>query len=145
MSAVGVEGVDPGAEVGVLGAVHNAEDSALAVRGTRQEGNMGRILARGEASSIVGVAGFVVDDWCEPGIEGRVEVGCLESIEVDLAQAVDLTITASGASYFGGNSVEGFVDGCIGRARDGIGTHLHGTFEPGIGVVPEVVVDLHRA
>lgn len=142
MSTVGIEGVDPGAKVGVFGTVDNAEDCALAVGGTSQEGNMGCVVTGAEASSIVGVTGDVVDDWGEPGIEGRVEIGSLECIEVHFAQAIDLTGTASRTSNFGGHGIKGFVDGCISRARDGIGTHLHSTLKPRVRVVPEIVIDV---
>lgn len=142
MSTIGIEGVDPGAEVGVFGAVDNAEDRALAVGGASQERNMGGILAGAEESSIVGVTGDVVDDWGEPGVEGRVEVGSLESVEVHLAQAVDLTGTARRASNFGGHGIKGFVDGCIRRPGDGVGTHLYGALKPRVRVIPEIVIDV---
>lgn len=142
MSTVSIEGVDPGAEVGVFGTVDNAEDRALAVGGTSQEGNMGRIFAGAEASSIVGVTGDVVDDWGEPGVEGRIEVGSLECIEVYLAQAVDLPVAASRTSNLGGHGIKGFVDGCISRARDGVGTHLYGALKPSVRVIPEIVIDV---
>ena len=108
---------------------------------------MRRVLSCGEASSVVGVTGDVVDNRGEPGIEGRIEVGSLESIEINLAQAVDLALTgaANRAADLGGDGIKGFVDGCISRARDSIGTHLHGPFQPRVGVAPEVVVDLYGA
>lgn len=103
---------------------------------------MRRIIAGGETGSVVRVTGDVIDDWGEPGVEGRVEVGSLESIEVDLTQAVDLTVAASRASHFGGDGIKSFVDWGISRTRDSIGTHLHRTLEPRIGMIPKVVIDL---
>ena len=50
---VGVERVDPRGVVCILGAVDNAEDGAFAVGGTRQERDVGGVLAGGEAGCVV--------------------------------------------------------------------------------------------
>src|SRR6478735_6022165 len=53
MSAIGIESVDPRAEVAVLSAVDEAEDGTLSVGGTSQHGDMGRIVSGSETGRVV--------------------------------------------------------------------------------------------
>lgn len=144
MSTVSVKGVDPRAKVAVLSAVNKAEDSSLSVGSASQQGNLRSIASSREALGVVGVSSDIIDDGSEPRVEGRVEVGSLEVVDVDVTKTLELAI-ALGATDLFGNSIEGLVDGSISRSRDGIGAHLDSTLEEGVGVVPEVVVDLDGA
>jgi hypothetical protein len=136
MSAISIEGVDPRAEVAVLSAVDEAEDGALSIGGTSQHGNMGRIVASSKTGRVVGEAGDIINDGSEPGVESGVKVLGLEVKDVNVAETVELTVTTLGAANFLGDGVKSLIDGSVSGAGHGVGAHLDGTLEEGVGVVP---------
>lgn len=136
MSAISIEGVDPRAEVAVLSTVDEAEDGALSIGGTSQHGDMGRIVSGSETGRVVREAGDAVNDGSEPSVEGGVEVLGLEVKDVLATETVELSVTALGATNFLSDGVESLIDGSVSGAGHGVSTHLDGTLEEGVGVVP---------
>lgn len=136
MSAIGIESVDPRAKVAILSAVDEAEDGTLSVGGTSQHGDMGRIVSGSETGRVVREAGDIVNNGSEPSVEGGVEVLGLEVKDVLVAETVELTVAALGAANFLGDSVKSLINGSVSGAGHGVGAHLDGTFEEGVGVVP---------
>lgn len=105
---------------------------------------MRSVLSGSESGLVVGESGDVVDDGGEPRVEGRVEVGRLEGVDINFTQAVELACTSRTTDFLC-DGVKSLVDGGVGWAGHGIGAHLDGTLEPTVGVVPEVMVDLNAA
>lgn len=142
MSAISIEGVDPRAEVAVLSTIDEAEDGAFSIGGTSQHGDMGRIVSGSETGRVVREAGDIVNNGSEPSVEGGVEVLGLEVKDVLAAETVELSITALGAANFLGDRVKSLINGSVSGAGHGVGAHLDGTLEEGVGVVPQVVIYL---
>jgi hypothetical protein len=136
MSTISIEGVDPRAEVAVLSAVDETKDGALSIGGTSQHRDMGRVVSGSEAGRVVGEAGDIINDGSEPSVEGGVEVLGFEVKDVLAAEAVKLTVTALGATNFLGDGIKSLINGSVSGAGHGVGTHLDGTLEEGVRVVP---------
>lgn len=111
---IGVESVEPLAEVGVLTTVHKTEEGALEVGVTSQERHMRGVFALGKTSLVILVTSLLINDRGEPGVVGGVELLRLEGVDVNLAETVKLS-RASRAANLCGNDVECLVGRGIGR------------------------------
>lgn len=87
------------------------------------------------------MAGDVVNYLGEPSVADGVEVCGLQVVDVDFAETVELAIAVT-ATYFGGDHLKGYIHGCVGGAGFGVSAHLNGAGKLGVGVVPQVVVNL---
>lgn len=103
---------------------------------------MRSVLSGSESGRVVGESSDVVDDGGEPRVVGGVEVSRLESVDIDITEAVELTLTSRAADFLC-DGIKSLIDGGVGWAGDGISAHLDGTLEPTVGVVPEIMVDLN--
>jgi hypothetical protein len=129
MSDISIEGVDPGAEVGVLATVNQTEDDTLTIGVTGQERNVRGVVASSEATGIVREASDLVNDGREPGIIRLVKVGSLNVVDALGAKAVKLTNTSTAANI-GSDDIKTLIERGDSRARLSVSAHLDGTDKP---------------
>lgn len=149
VSHVGIEGVNPLGEIGVLTGVNHTEELALLVGVADNQGKRLGVVASSEARLVVREAGDVVHDRREPGVGGRIEVGRLDRVHIHFTKTIQGRVAGVTAECHtsGFNVPSHLSQGDAGRgdggSRLGIGGHFDRTRQECLGMIPQVMINLH--